>query len=127
MLTDFQSRALKATRKICKISDQRGLYAAVTPPGAVGFRYDYRVNGRRKTLVIASYRRKASDGGACSSPPLPEGRCEGILPFNDSATPKLKVSRQDKHRIESALLAISQRQCAAMRGRNTSCNRQTKA
>jgi hypothetical protein len=38
MLTDFQSRALKAARKICKISDQRGLYAAVTPPGAVGFR-----------------------------------------------------------------------------------------
>ena len=55
MLTDMQLRALKPAKKIYKIADQRGLYAAVTPSGAVSFRYDYRVNGRRETLVIGRY------------------------------------------------------------------------
>lgn len=32
-----------------------GLYAAVTPSGAVSFRYDYRANVRRETLVIGRY------------------------------------------------------------------------
>ncbi|MFM0176877.1 tyrosine-type recombinase/integrase [Paraburkholderia aspalathi] len=55
MLTDMQLRALKPAQKIYKVADQRGLYAAVTPSGAVSFRYDYRVNGRRETLVIGRY------------------------------------------------------------------------
>ena len=55
MLTDMQLRALKPAKKIYKVADQRGLYAAVTPSGAVSFRYDYRVNGRRETLVIGRY------------------------------------------------------------------------
>ncbi|PRX27503.1 hypothetical protein B0G75_1148 [Paraburkholderia sp. BL18I3N2] len=40
MLTDMQLRALKPAKKIYKVADQRGLYAAVTPSGAVSFRYD---------------------------------------------------------------------------------------
>ncbi|ACD20849.1 tyrosine-type recombinase/integrase [Paraburkholderia phytofirmans] len=55
MLTDMQLRALKPAEKIYKVADQQGLYAAVTPSGAVSFRYDYRVNGRRETLVIGRY------------------------------------------------------------------------
>jgi hypothetical protein len=55
MLTDMQLRALKPPKKIYKVADQRGLYAAVIPSGAVSFRYDYRVNGRRETLVIGRY------------------------------------------------------------------------
>ncbi len=55
MLTDMQLRALKPANKIYKVAYQRGLYAAVTPSGAVSFRYDYRVNGRRETLVIGRY------------------------------------------------------------------------
>src|SRR3954470_24747907 len=55
MLTDMQLRALKPAQKIFKIADQRWLYAAVTPSGTVSFRYDYRVNGRRETLVIGGY------------------------------------------------------------------------
>ncbi|RQT27423.1 site-specific integrase [Burkholderia contaminans] len=55
MLTDTQLRALKPAQKIYKIADQRGLYAAVMPSGAVSLRYDYRVNGRRETLVIGRY------------------------------------------------------------------------
>lgn len=55
MLTDLQLRALKPTGKIVKIADQQGLYAAVLPSGQVSFRFDYRVNGRRETLVIGKY------------------------------------------------------------------------
>jgi hypothetical protein len=51
----MQLRALKPAEKIYKVADQRGLYAAVTPSGAVSFRYDYRVNSRRETLVIGRY------------------------------------------------------------------------
>lgn len=55
MLTDMQLRALKPAEKIYKVADQHGLYAAVTPSGTVSFRYDYRVNDRRETLVIGRY------------------------------------------------------------------------
>jgi len=55
MLTDMQLRALKPTGKIYKVVDQQGLYAAVTRTGVVSFRFDYRVNGRRETLVIGKY------------------------------------------------------------------------
>ncbi len=55
MLTDMQLRALKPTGKIYKVADQQGLYVAVTRTGVVSFRFDYRVNGRRETLVIGKY------------------------------------------------------------------------
>ena len=55
MLTDMKLKALKPTGKIYKVADQRGLYVAVTRTGVVGFRFDYRINGRRETLVIGQY------------------------------------------------------------------------
>lgn len=55
MLTDMQLRALKPTGKIYKVADQQGLYVAVTRTGVVSFRFDYRINGRRETLVIGQY------------------------------------------------------------------------
>ncbi|PTB19279.1 integrase [Trinickia symbiotica] len=55
MLTDLELRALKPTGSIYKVADQRGLYVAVTSSGAVSFRFDYRLNGRRETLVIGRY------------------------------------------------------------------------
>ena len=55
MLTDMKLRALKPTEKIYKIADQHGLYAAVTRTGVVSFRFDYRIHGRRETLVIGRY------------------------------------------------------------------------
>ncbi|KVW14636.1 integrase [Burkholderia cepacia] len=55
MLTDLELRALKPTGRIYKVADQRGLYVAVTSSGAVSFRFDYRLNGRRETLVIGRY------------------------------------------------------------------------
>ena len=55
MLTDMRLRALKPTGKIYKVADQQGLYVAVTRTGVVSFRFDYRINGRRETLVIGQY------------------------------------------------------------------------
>ncbi|WP_017778164.1 tyrosine-type recombinase/integrase [Paraburkholderia kururiensis] len=55
MLTDMQLRALKPGGKIYKVADQQGLYVAVMPSGGMSFRYDYRVKGRRETLVIGRY------------------------------------------------------------------------
>jgi hypothetical protein len=51
----MQLKALKPAEKIYKVSDQRGLYVAVTRTGVAGFRFDYRLNGRRETLVIGQY------------------------------------------------------------------------
>jgi integrase len=55
MLTDMQLRALKPTGKIYKVADQQGLYVAVTRTGTASFRFDYRIHGRRETLVIGKY------------------------------------------------------------------------
>ena len=55
MLIDTQLKALKPAAKMYKVSDQRGLYVAVTSTGFSSFRFDYRLNGRRETLVIGQY------------------------------------------------------------------------
>ncbi len=55
MLTDMELKAFKPTGKIYKVADQQGLYAAVTRTGVIGFRFDYRIHGRRETLVIGKY------------------------------------------------------------------------
>ena len=52
MLTDKQLKTLTGGEKVYKVADQQGLYAAVLRSGNISFRYDYRVNGRRETLVI---------------------------------------------------------------------------
>jgi hypothetical protein len=55
MITDKQLRTLKPTEKVYKVADQQGLYATVLRTGNISFRYDYRLNGRRETLVIGQY------------------------------------------------------------------------
>lgn len=55
MITDKQLRALKPSDKVYKVADQQGLYVTVLGSGTISFRYDYRLNGRRETLVIGQY------------------------------------------------------------------------
>ncbi len=55
MLTDKQLRTLKAADKVYKVADQQGLYVTVLRTGNISFRYDYRLHGRRETLVIGQY------------------------------------------------------------------------
>ena len=55
MLTDSGIKALKPKDKLYKVTDRDGMYVAVNPSGAVVFRYDYRLNGRRETLTLGRY------------------------------------------------------------------------
>lgn len=55
MLTDTAIKALKAQHKLYKVSDRDGMYVVVQPSGAIVFRYDYRLNGRRETLTLGRY------------------------------------------------------------------------
>ena len=66
-LTDIKIRALKPRPKAYKVADQLGLYALVTAAGTVSFRYDYRLNNRRETLVIGCY--DATRGAEVERPP----------------------------------------------------------
>lgn len=57
MLTDAALKAMKSQEKKYKVTDRDGLYVLVMPTGAITFRYDYRLNGRRETLIIGRYGR----------------------------------------------------------------------
>ncbi|MFH2535650.1 tyrosine-type recombinase/integrase [Klebsiella aerogenes] len=57
MLTDTKLKNLKPKEKLYKVTDRDGLYVAVLTSGSISFRYDYRINGRRETLVIGQYGR----------------------------------------------------------------------
>lgn len=55
MLTDIAIKRLKKREKSYKVADRDGMYVAVMPSGAIAFRYDYRLNGRRETLTLGTY------------------------------------------------------------------------
>ncbi|HDR1869706.1 TPA: tyrosine-type recombinase/integrase [Pasteurella multocida] len=55
MLTDSKIKKLQASDKLYKVSDLHGLYVAVLPSGAKSFRYDYRFQGKRKTVTFGKY------------------------------------------------------------------------
>lgn len=55
MLTDTKLRNLKPKESLYKVPDRDGMYVAVTPAGAVSFRYNYSINGRQETLTIGRY------------------------------------------------------------------------
>ena len=59
MLTDAALRALKPKEKDYKVADRDGMYVHVTTKGAMSFRMDYRLNGRRESLYLGRY---APDG-----------------------------------------------------------------
>jgi hypothetical protein len=45
-------RALKPKEKDYKVTDRDGMYVHVTAKGAMSFRMDYRLNGRRETIYL---------------------------------------------------------------------------
>lgn len=55
MLTDAALKALKPKEKLYKVTDRDGMYVLVTPNGTLSFRLDYRLNGRRETVVFGKY------------------------------------------------------------------------
>jgi endonuclease YncB( thermonuclease family) len=55
MLTDAALKCLKPKAKMYKVSDRDGMYVRVAPSGAISFRLDYRLNGRRETVYLGRY------------------------------------------------------------------------
>jgi hypothetical protein len=57
MLTDVALKALRPKEKPYKITDRDGMYVLVSTKGSLSFRLDYRLNGRRETVVFGKYDR----------------------------------------------------------------------
>ncbi len=55
MLTDTAIKSLKPQKKLYKVTDRDGMYVVVQPSGAIVFRHDYRLNGRRETITLGRY------------------------------------------------------------------------
>lgn len=55
MLTDTGIRKAKATDKPQKLADGAGMYLLLNPNGSRWWRFDYRFNGKRKTLSMGTY------------------------------------------------------------------------
>lgn len=55
VLTDAALRNLRPQAKPYKVTDRDGMYVNVAPSGAITFRLDYRLNGRRETVTIGRY------------------------------------------------------------------------
>lgn len=54
-LNDLKIRSLKPQEKPYKVFDGKGLYLLVTPKGSKLWRFNYRFNGKNKTIAIGSY------------------------------------------------------------------------
>lgn len=54
-LTDIAVRKAVAREKPRKMSDSHGLYMLITTSGSKLWRYDYRYNGKRKTIALGVY------------------------------------------------------------------------
>ena len=55
LLTDAALKALRPKEKSYKITDRDGMYVLVSPAGTLSFRLDYRLHGRRETVVLGKY------------------------------------------------------------------------
>jgi integrase len=55
MLSDIQTRNAKPQAAPYKLADERGLYLLVKPSGGKLWRFDYRHEGKRKTLALGAY------------------------------------------------------------------------
>src|SRR3954447_10210523 len=55
LLTDAALKALRPKEKSYKVTDRDGMYVVVSPTGTLSFRLDYRLHGRRETVVLEKY------------------------------------------------------------------------
>jgi len=54
-LSDAKARNAKPKQKAYKLSDANSLYLLVVPAGGKYWRFDYRYEGKRKTLALGTY------------------------------------------------------------------------
>ncbi|MBD3836276.1 site-specific integrase [Brevundimonas sp.] len=96
MLTDAALKNLRPKSKAYKSTDRDGLYAYVSPGGAISFRYDYRFNGRRETLTLGRYGR-----GGLSLAQARERLFEIKRTIADGVSPAMEKQRA-KRRLKEA-------------------------
>lgn len=54
-LTDTTTKQAKPAAKPYKLSDEKGMFLLINPSGSKLWRFDYRFEGKRKTLALGSY------------------------------------------------------------------------
>jgi hypothetical protein len=54
-LTDNAIKAAKPASKVFKLTVEKGLYLLIQPAGGKWWRFDYRFDGKRKTLSMGIY------------------------------------------------------------------------
>ncbi|NTF47094.1 tyrosine-type recombinase/integrase [Rhizobium rhizogenes] len=96
MLTDVALKALKPKEKSYKIADRDGMYVRVMPSGAISFRLDYRLNGRRETIYLGRYGR---DGISLAR--AREKCLDAKRQVREGRSPAIEKQR-DKRRIKEA-------------------------
>lgn len=96
MLTDAAIKALKPRNKKYKVTDRDGMHLLVSPTGAMTFRFDYRLNGRRETVIIGKY-----GPAGVSLARAREKLIEAKLMLQDGISPAHE-KRRDKRRIKEA-------------------------
>ena len=96
MLTDAAIKALRPRDKMYKVTDRDGMYLLVSPTGALTFRFDYRLNGRRETVIIGRY-----GPTGVSLARAREKLIEAKLMIQDGISPAFE-KRREKRRIKEA-------------------------
>ena len=96
MLTDTALKNLKSKKNSYKVADRDGMHVVVSTSGALTFRYDYRLNGRREILTIGRY------GLAGLSLARAREKClEARRAIADGLSPAQEKQR-DKRRLQEA-------------------------
>ena len=96
MLTGVALKNLKPRTKPFKVADRNGMYAHISSSGLVTFRLDYRLNGRRETVMLGRYSR---DGLTLA---LARERCiDARRAVNEGRSPALEKQRE-KRRLRQA-------------------------
>ena len=96
MLTDAAIKVLRPRDKMYKVTDRDGMYLLVSPTGALTFRFDYRLNGRRETVIIGRY-----GPTGVSLARAREKLIEAKLMIQDGISPAFE-RRREKRRIKEA-------------------------
>ncbi|MCC0051416.1 MAG: tyrosine-type recombinase/integrase [Rhodobiaceae bacterium] len=96
MLTDAAIKALRPREKMYKVTDRDGMYLLVSPTGALTFRFDYRLNGRRETVIIGRY-----GPAGISLARAREKLIEAKLMIQEGVSPAFE-KRREKRRIKEA-------------------------
>ncbi|WP_422367501.1 tyrosine-type recombinase/integrase [Pelagibius sp.] len=93
MLTDTALKQLKPKEKAYKVADRDGMYVHVAKSGTVTFRYDYRLNKRRETLVIGKYGRSGLTLAGAREKCLEARRlvADGISPAQEKQRRKQRI------------------------------------